>query len=66
MTMLAQTRSPYLPQRQDIAARASIGTPHLAMIWRSLRFVVGMLLCIVVIAAIMAIKTIAWFPPILH
>ena len=62
MTMLAHARSPYLPRRQDTIARVSIATPHLDMIRRFFKFVVGMLLCMAVVAGVMAVKVVAWFP----
>jgi hypothetical protein len=62
MTMLTHARSPYLPQRQDTIARVSIGTPHLEMIWRFFKFTMGMLLCMAIVAGVIAVKVVAWFP----
>jgi hypothetical protein len=60
--MLAHARSPYLPERQATIARVSIGTPHLEMIRRFFKFVMGMLLCMAIAAGVIAVKVVAWVP----
>lgn len=63
MTMLAHTRSPHMLQTRDArVGSVSIGAPHLAMIGRFLKFVLGALLFVAVATAIMAVRFVAWFP----
>jgi hypothetical protein len=64
MTTMRHAHSPRLTQGRGIdAAGVSAASSHVAIIMRFAKFAAALALIAIAVAAIVAIRVVAWFPP---
>lgn len=66
MTMLTYTRGLHVPQQNATANRALDGASHVAALKRFAKFVMGLAVIVLVVAAVGAIKLAIFFPRFFH